>query len=86
MNHRTLSALTLVVLACGPNQNTAKRANDAQDTASSTQNDSPPCQVDETLPGPDRVTTLLRVVWATHRTSGRFACEERDFVLRHLSL
>ena len=38
-----------------------------------------------TLPGPDRVTTLLRVVWATHRTSGSFACEERDFVLRHLS-
>ena len=38
-----------------------------------------------TLPGPDRVTTLLRVVWATHRTSGRFACEERDFILKHVS-
>lgn len=35
------------------------------------------------LPGPDRVTPIIRVAWATHRPSSEFACEERDFILRH---
>lgn len=38
-----------------------------------------------TLPGPDRVTGLVRVAWATHRTPSETACEMRDFVLDHLT-
>jgi hypothetical protein len=36
------------------------------------------------LPGPDRVTPLLRVIWATHRPTSEFACEEVAFIKRHL--
>ena len=36
------------------------------------------------LPGPDRVTPLLRVAWATHRPTSEFACEEVAFMNRHL--
>jgi len=36
------------------------------------------------LPGPDRVTPLIRVVWATHRPTSEFACEEVAFIKRHL--
>lgn len=34
-----------------------------------------------TLPGPSRVTSMVRVAWATHRTPSESACEMRDFVL-----
>jgi predicted esterase len=36
------------------------------------------------LAGPARVTPLIRVAWATHRVSGEYACQERDFVLQAL--
>lgn len=36
------------------------------------------------IPGPERVTPLLRVVWATHRPTSEFACEEVAFMDRHL--
>lgn len=41
-------------------------------------------EASSTLPGPSRVTTLLRVAWATHRPTSELACEERDFLLSHL--
>lgn len=37
-----------------------------------------------TIAGPSRLTTLFRVVWATHRPTSEFACEEKDFMLEHL--
>lgn len=37
-----------------------------------------------TLPGPDRVTGMVRVAWATHRPPSETSCELRDFVLDRL--
>jgi hypothetical protein len=36
------------------------------------------------LNGPARMTTLIRVAWATHRPTSEFACEERTFMLDNL--